>query len=299
MKTTIRMAQLGTLTAALLGAACSDSATSGSGTVVVQTWGEEYIEEKIPVTVTENGMTETIVEDGWEIRYSKFLVNFKNIKLQDEAGALAFESAPGKLVDHKKPGRKELFRGTNIAAKAWTKFSYQIAPVDATSVAINADPADLALMQQGKYSVYVAGELVKGTEKKSFAFGFATATAYDACEAESGGKLQRGVVVGTGTTANVELTVHGDHLFYDDLAAGTAKVRVDPRVTADKDNDGVISQAELEAVKVLDLRDKYGQQSFGVGSNSSVVNLWAFEQALSRTIGHFQGEGECLSSIAK
>jgi hypothetical protein len=279
--------------AAAFALACSSNTAAGTGTVTIETWGEEYIEDKIPVTIQEDGKSVTIIEDGWEVRYTKFLVNLRNYELADDSGKSAFSAKQSFLVDHKKPGRKQLFTSAAIEAKAYSKFSYEIAPVDASTQLAGADAADLALMKQGQYSIYVAGEFTKGTEKKTFEFGFTTATRYENCKAEVDGKEQSGVVVTNNGRANVELTIHGDHLVYDDLGP-TATGRVVPRVEADANNDGKITTAELENVKILDLQSKYTGR-FGVANDSSVVNLLKFEQALSRTIGHFNGEGECTA----
>lgn len=55
--------------------------------------------------------------------------------------------------------------------------------------------------------------------------------------------------------------------------------------------DGVITLDELAAVQLTSL--PLGQ--YGTGSAGSVHTLKDFVSALSRTVGHFRGEGECVS----
>ena len=84
------------ITAALLAlfllpglSACGDD-TSGSGSLTVTTWGEDYIEKGIPATA---------VEDGYAITYSRFLVAFSDIRIEDAGGALGGEAKAPRVFD--------------------------------------------------------------------------------------------------------------------------------------------------------------------------------------------------------
>lgn len=273
-------------------AACSSTSSSGTGTVAFTSWGEEYIEQEIPPVVD----GETIIVDGWTIKYSKFLVVLGNIKVQDAAGAVAAEQKGSKLVDHTKVGRKPLVTFSNIEAKAWTHVSYEILPATAATELAGASDADKALMIQGGYSLYVEATATKGAVSKSYKWGFQTATLFDRCKAANvdGKDGVDGVVVKNGITDTVELTIHGDHLYYDDLQSIDAKVRFDNIAAADADNDGVVTLDELAKVKLAAIPATQGK--YGTGSASGISDLRAFVTALSRTVGHYRGEGECFAS---
>ena len=97
-----------------------------------------------------------------------------------------------------------------------------------------------------------------------------------------------------GGVDTVELTIHGDHLYYDDLQSPNAKRRFDAIADADKDMDKTITQDELTAEKLVAIDPMKG--AYGTGAASDVDDLGAYVRALSRTVGHFRGEGECFAT---
>jgi hypothetical protein len=278
---------LATTTALAVALAACSSDASGSGTASFVTWGEEYVEKEIP---------SADVEDGWTIKYSKFLVAIHDVTVADDAGGQAAKQAGSKLVDHTKPGRKPVASFAGIPARAWNRVSYRVGPAAADSQLEGATEADKALMVQGGFSVYVEATATKGAVTKSYKWGFKTNTVYDRCQGELAGKETDGVVVTNGGTDSVELTIHGDHFYYDDLQAKEAKVRFDSIAAADDagNKDGVVTLEELAAVKLAAIPKDKGP--YGTGSAAGINDLRAFVEALSRTVGHFRGEGECFAS---
>ncbi|MET0594666.1 MAG: hypothetical protein ABW133_18340 [Polyangiaceae bacterium] len=270
-----------TLASAIAG--CGD-ADEGMGNVSFSTWGEEYIEQEIPAAD---------VEDAWTIHYEKFLVNLGHIVLADEGGKVA-EMAGTKIFDHTKAGTKPVIAFDGLPARALTHVSYEILPANDASEAVDMGDVDKALMVSNGYSIYVEATATKGSESKKYKWGFKTATLYDRCKGELGGKETDGVVVTNGGTDQPELTIHGDHLYYDDLQAKEAKVRFDNIAAADADRDNVITMEELIKVKLAAIPAANGP--YGTGSAAGINDLGAFVTALSRTVGHFRGEGECFAS---
>ena len=151
-------------------------------------------------------------------------------------------------------------------------------------------------MIQGGYSLYVEATATKGAVSKSYKWGFQTATLFDRCKAANvdGKDGVDGVVVKNGITDTVELTIHGDHLYYDDLQSIDAKVRFDNIAAADVNMDGDITLEELATVKLAAIPK--GSGPYGTGSAAGINDLRQFVEALSRTVGHFRGEGECFAS---
>ena len=92
-----------------------------------------------------------------------------------------------------------------------------------------------------------------------------------------------------GQPAVVQLTIHGDHLLYDDLFSETPNVAFTLIADADADNDGEVSRAELEAVDLRPL------PNYQVGS-TDIVDLWHFIEHLTTTLGHIDGEGHCKAT---
>lgn len=275
-------------------AACSDDPTSngGAGSARFTTWGEEFIEQGIPSDPAgEDGFY-----DGWSVKYAKFLVTYHGIRVADAAGTVIAEQTDALLVDNVLPGRKELVRFDGIEAKAWERVSYQIKPAtSATKLVGNTPEADRDFMAQNGYAIYVEGTATRDADgaTKSFHWGFKTATQYANCQAEEGGRIVPGIVVTNGSTDTSELTTHGDHLFYDRLQESPnpevpTRLRFQEKADADANNDGEINLDELYATE-LD-PTLYNPSPF------NVTSLGAFMEALSRTVGHYRGEGECTVS---
>ena len=286
MKHVFRRAALPLVAAASL-FACSE----GTGTVAFSTWGEEYIEETIPASV---------FADGWTVKYSKFLVTFSEVKVLDGTSAVAALPRPI-VVNHVTPGVKALASFPGLETGRYG-VEYAIGPVADALLLPGVDAADFATMKANGWSLWVAGTASKGGVTKSFSWGFSTNTKLVDCEGDLNGKTELGTVVTSGGTDAIELTLHGDHLFYDDLQDPAAKTRFQHLADADVGvngaaGDGVITQEELAAVKLVDIPTEKGK--FGIGGASSVKELGAFVAFLSRTIGHFRGEGECHVQIQK
>jgi hypothetical protein len=273
--------------------ACGSADPTGSGgvgTLTFTTWGEQYIEDAIPV---DPGDGSGFV-DGWTVSYDKFLVNFQNIVVADSAGDRAAIMQSSTLFDNTLPGVKTIIEFDDVPAKAWGRVSYEIAPVTAsTELSRGVPEADKALMLAGGYSLYASGTATKAGVEKRFAWGFAVGTRYNECQSEQDGREEAGVVVTNNGRLEAQLTTHGDHLFYDRLQASAdparaTSLRFDALAEADADGDGEVTLAELEA-RPLDVR-LYDPSGLGA------VNFGAFVTSLARTVGHFRGEGECTIS---
>jgi hypothetical protein len=193
-------------------------------------------------------------EDGCSASFDTFSVSFARRELLDGNGEVAGELATGEAHDLTVPG-----------------------PVSMGTVSVLADHYSRVLVEVD--SVQVEGTLACGGTDKHFRWAFDEPTVYD-CAPED-------LTIPAGGEDHTELTVHGDHLFYDGLENTDAAVRGQPLLQADTDEDGEITLAELEAVSIPAL-------GYDVGQYSDVLDLRAFVSHLSRTLVHVDGEGECL-----
>lgn len=254
----------------------------GKGAVSFETWGEEYIEDKIPAGA---------FEDGWEVTYEKFLVNIGHVTVADSEGVVGARMDGTILFDHRLPGVKPVFSAADLEARPWEKVSYEIPIVTPdTALADGVTDEDRGLLLDSGASIYVVGSAVKGGETKTFEWAFPVGTLFDDCRGERGGKETDGALVTNGGTDQIQLTIHGDHLFYDDLQSPNAVLRFDPIAAADADMDGAVTLEELSEVKLFDIT----VGPYGTGSAADIDDLGAFVTALSQTVGHFRGEGECF-----
>ncbi len=271
-----------------LALACGSNDPTGSGgegTLSFTTWGEEYIEDEIPADA-DGGFV-----DGWTLKYDKFLVNFQNIRVADAKGDVAASMDGSMLFDNHVKGVKTIIEFDQVEAKAWDHVSYEIAPVtDDTERSASASEDDRQLMIDGGYSLYVVGTVEKDEVRKHFAWGFAIATKYAECHSEQDGRDEYGVVVTNNGDVEVQLTTHGDHLYYDRLQASpdpaiVTSLRFDALAATDTNEDGELTLEELDAETIdVKLYDPSGLRATTYG---------AFVTQLARTVGHFRGEGEC------
>lgn len=250
---------------------------AGTGTIAVNTYGEEYIEQGIPAE---------IFADGWSVRFTKFLIALGPIAVADLEGDVGARLDGQRIFDLTQAGPHAIISFPEVAAKRWENVQITHGPSrDAT--AGNAAAADVTVMSQNGYSAWVEGSAQTGTIAKSFRWGFAEATALAHCEEDNG---SLGLVVPSGGSVDAQFTVHGDHLFYDGLQNPEAAVRFAPIAAADADRDGEVTQQELADVDLTTLPT--GQYS--TGGSAQINDLLRFTAALSRTLIHFQGEGECV-----
>ncbi|NTX07654.1 hypothetical protein [Myxococcus sp. CA040A] len=260
--------------------ACSD----GTGNVTFTTYGEDYIEKEIPAAVGE----EAGFVDGWTVRFSKFVVVLSEVKVQTQDDVAA-QQTQARVFDVHKPGPVVVESFKDLDAREWDDISYAIAPV-ASAVAGNADAQDVERMKTEGLSLLVVGTATKGGVTKQFDWGFKTNTLYERCESP---ELGAGVTVPKDGEETVQLTIHGDHLFFDDLQSPDAKMRFDAMAAADRlgiaGPDGVVTLEELATVDLTELP----AEQYGTGGAGNVRNLRDFVTALVRTAGHFRGEGEC------
>lgn len=278
-KTTVLLA-----TAFFLG--CGVEEPAGTGAVSFVTWGEDYIEKEIPASA---------FADGWTVKYSKFLVVIGDVRVADSSGVVGGQMDTTILFDHHAAGVKPVITLNNLTAKPWTDVSYSVRSANmSTTLGEGATAADLTMMTDKTYAVYVEGSAEKGAVKKTFRWGFTVPTVYAQCTGDKDGREIKGVLVTNGGTDDVELTIHGDHLFYDDLQSPDAVLRFDAIASTDGDNDGEVTLAELTQKKLVDIDPSSG--GYGTGSAANVNDLGAFVTALSRTVGHFRGEGECIAT---
>lgn len=264
---------------ALLLAGCG----GGSGDVSFTTWGEEYIEDKIPASE---------LADGWEITFDKLLIHIGHVTVSDAEGNVGAKMDGTIVFNHKLAGEKPVFTAEGLEAKRWENVSFEVPVADpAAELSEGVTEEDRALLVDNKAAVYVLGKATKGAETKTFEWFFGVGTRYGDCRGDLDGKETLGALVTNGGVDEIQLTIHGDHFFYDDLQGDEAVLRFDAIAAADANDDGAVTLEELSAVKLVDIPEG----TYGTGSVDDVNDLRAFVTALSQTLGHFRGEGECTA----
>ena len=197
----------------------------------------------------------------------------------------------GVVVDHVSPGVKEVAVFEGLAARSWDEVSFEIGPPSTDWSVLPSGSPDLDALVAHGTSVEVSFVATKNGITKKVDWTFDSATRFESCQGELNGQAREGAIVTAGGTDEVELTIHGDHLFYDDLASPTAVLRFDALAAADADADDLVTLAELDSVDLVDVADG----TYGTGSVSDVNTLGDFVRHLARSLAHFRGEGECVA----
>lgn len=267
-----------------LGLSAGACGEDGTGEISVNTYGEDFIEVEIPQA---SGREDEGFVDGFRLAYDTFLVALGPVRIADRNGDLGAEMAGARVFDMTPAGPHSVVTFSDVDARRWDRVSVGLSPAQDAGAG-NASAADVQFMNDMGYSTYVEGSATDGTKTFTFAWGFQTNTLFDRCQDANG---QLGLVVPTGGRVNMEITVHGDHFVYDDLQDPDAELRF--RALADADvegnGDGEVTLEELDAIDL----SRLPADLYGTGGDGSVVTLRDYVEALSRTLIHFQGEGDC------
>lgn len=223
-----------------------------AGTLEVAIYGEEFIEDGIPA--------DAFVDD-WAVDFTVFEVSVGEVTAAVGHDAPALSRTDYQTLDltQASAGAGQLVVAGEVAGGAYDHLAYRIA------------------------SVHAEGSATKGAVTKTFAWDLTTPTRYSECE---------GTAVVDGDTARTQLTIHADHLFYDDLVSSEPNVAFDLIASADDtgDADGIVTRAELESIDIT------GETRYQVGNATDVTNLWAFIDRQTSTLGHIDGESHCGES---
>lgn len=219
------------------------------GSLEIAIYGEEFIEQ---------GIGDDVFVDGWSVVFDAFEVTVGDITAARGHGAPDMVVASYQTYDltQASAGAGQLIATMQVPGGAYDHIAYRVE------------------------SIHVEGTATDGVVTKTFTWDLATPTTYSECES---------IAVVDGDTAVAQLTIHADHLFYDDLVSEEPNVAFELIATADDlgDGDGDVTAAELAALDIT------GEARYQVGNFTEVTDLWTFIDYQSSTVGHIDGEGHC------
>lgn len=250
--------------------------SSAPGTLEIRIYGEDFIEKGIPAEE---------FSDGWAVTFEHFLVSVSRAEVAQGHGAAALAAPERRVYDLVVPsmGRGALVASGMVPGGSYDHVAYAIGP--AATGATGGTGTDATLVQSmvgAGDAVRVAGKATRAGRTVAFEWAF-TSTVVHACHTASDVD---------GGTSKAELTIHGDHLFYDDLVARAPNLAFELIAAADGNGDGQVTRDELAA------RDITREARYQVGS-FPVKNLWEFITHQVTTLGHIDGEGHCTTISAQ
>ena len=268
------------------------SSTGGKGNVQIFVVPEDSITGGLePGTDLEN------VQDGWTIRYDRYLVAVGNFRARRSDTGATLDDPSIHILDLKAAPTsgyvvKEL---TGVDAVRWDKFGYDVpnAKAGATPLAPTKQ-ADADFMIQNGFSVYYEGSGEKGGKKISFKLGFATGTSFDDCASPDG---IPGFAVPAGGSVQVKPTLHGDHQYFDNVTQGVELTKRLAQWTeiCDRDNDLDLTIDELKNCDVVTALPSppYDLTSVRDQDGDGKISVYDYVNTQMRTFGDYQGDGEC------
>ncbi|MBL8600903.1 MAG: hypothetical protein JNK72_03170 [Myxococcales bacterium] len=269
-----------------------------TGSVNVTIWGEEFIETQIGPA--QNADDEGGFQNNWTLTFNRFLIHVSDVTVNNTAEGSAGALPMGRVYDlHNTRGSGTPVGAiANVAVGRADQVAFRINPATMASVAGNASDADLGFMRMNGYSVYFEASATRPglATPITLRWGFTAATRFSECVGEAN---QPGVVVAAGAAAAAQITIHGDHFFYDSLSGETdmngnslTRLRFDAIANADANRDNVVTLDELAAVDLTTLP----ANQYRAGNIPNVVTLRDFVAYQTRSLGHFNGEGECRTT---
>ncbi|MFP2926008.1 hypothetical protein ACLESO_12465 [Pyxidicoccus sp. 3LG] len=231
---------------ALLGTACDNVAT---GDVQVTMSGGDG---------TQRGLPDTLFQDGWSVQFTRYLVSLGELTLTSASGEVR-SSDRHVLVDVQK-GDIPLAELGGLPAGRWDVGFRVSPPHEATELADGQVSAeDLAMMRERGFSYFVEGRAVKSSVGVlTFRMGFPVDARMNNCI--NGVDGTQGIVVPEASVAEVEVTIHAEHMFYDRLGTHRGvQLRFDA-IAATAGPDDLITPEDLATQQLTDLRDRNGQE---------------------------------------
>lgn len=282
--------------------ACGADGATGQVQVFIEA------EDTIPEGLDPGDGEENVV-DGWTVRYSKFLITVGDFKASRSSGGEVLEDPAVYVVDLLRlpAGGFVLTEFADVAAERWDRVGYSLPNADDSAEAADGTAAaDRDFMVAAGYSLYVEGEISKPdgqgcllgdpmacepAPSVAFKWGLAAGTSFADCAGPDG---VAGFAVPSGGTAQVKPTIHGDHWFFTNITQGAeiTERRAQWIADADADRDGETTLDELRAAPAAKLFPAELGYNLS-GALIPVVTAYDYLEAQVRTLGDFQGEGEC------
>ncbi|MEY4582471.1 MAG: hypothetical protein RL701_7174 [Pseudomonadota bacterium] len=275
-------------------AAVAVSCTSGEGALTIKISGEEAAQSGYPVG---SGDDQIAFEDGWTLEFSKVLVALADFELKTAQGDEATLDADPIVADLH-TGEPQLWKFAAVPAQRWDRVGYRYAPpTDATRHADEVSASDVALMHNEGYSFYIEGTAHKDNKQVAIAWGFPFTVQLTHCE--NGVDNTDGLVVLDRVENSAQITVHLDHLFFDQWVTTDQHLRFDA-MAAVAPADGPLTLKDLAQQDNLSRLQGADGKPLGLaydpGSTFKPVpkNLEEYVIDAATTTGHWNGEGHCV-----
>ncbi|MEM1415171.1 MAG: hypothetical protein AAGH15_09735 [Myxococcota bacterium] len=278
--------------AGLLASACGSDASS---TIEVSAFA---------LMEARNGITAEQSADGYSVTFTNVIVEFEGFYARTTGGLDAGLDPSPVLAELVPSGAAGVYVFEGVDARRWDEVGYASVPPPAdVQLMEGVDPELAQLMIDEGWSQLIVGTMTAPDGAVfPFEFGFPVAIEYTSCR--SGTDLTFGIVAPVNGVAEVELTWHLTHLFFDSFGEDSS-LRMEP-FAAVYDGVNPIRTDDLEQQPLANLVDRNGDLLIDATGNPVLFvpprlegrpALTLRDHMLGARFGHFNGlEGFCTTS---
>lgn len=286
-------------------AACTGASGAGSGSLDVYVLPEETISDGLVA-----GDGDENLRDGWNVTYTRFLVSLGHFSasvstMPDQT--LSEESIHVVDLERVTSSGFLLAQFNDVRATRWDRVGFRIPNADANTVCSTDVEADAcSVMKSEGLSLWIAGTVTKdGAEPLQFDWKLTAGTDYADCENGDG---ILGFAVPDGGSQQIELSVHGDHWFFTRYPTGDESIGAIHRCASWMElADGADGTAADRNISIEELQHLDASVAFPTSSDAGlcrydlgafphpVATAYDYVVQMARSLGHFQGEGDCLT----
>lgn len=255
-----------------------------------------------PSAATQTGMLAGETADGWSITFERVLVSIGRVSIDGSKCSVYSEANYGRVLSL--IGAPDGQKISESYALGTCDFGFAIGNASSDSllgVGTTSDDFDfLRTAGSDRYggpsgiSLFVAGRATKGAQQLTFAWPFRGRARYRECENTVDGAVQRGLALTQDGDVTVDVTVHAESLFAENLRDRDSALRFDAMADADAlgNGDGDVSLDELSLVPLSDL-----QVGTSYGNGEPGVVGWSLEDFVyigaAATVARYQETGKC------
>lgn len=166
--------------------------------------------------------------------------------------------------------------------------------------ALMMTPASDGYGATGGLTMRVRGRATRGGEEKRFDWAYRKRIDYATCGRMVSGRRVDGLELRGGESVTVDLTAHAEGLFQDQLDPATAALGFEPMAAADRDEDGTVTLAELDAVPLAAIQGPGHYDDVGApaepGEEGPSLADYLYAGLFPRVV-RFGGDGTCETEI--
>jgi len=267
----------------------------GSGTLAMAASGESAAVDGYP------SATGVAFADGWSLDVDFVLMSVSAFYVAHGGARVALPDADPVILDLHDALLQDVWTFSGVPARRYEDVGYQIAPPTSGARRIGTITQEqIDTMTAGGIAYWLHGT-AHHPDHHDVTLDLRIPMHTSMSHCVNAMDMTDGLVVTPNGTAELQLTFHLDHVFFDSIVAAEPAIRFEAYAAAAGD-DFVVTLDELASQPLANLHDVDGsplmedgvQLFYDPGSTPlAVQDLRSFVYHQATTVGHFNGEGHC------